>query len=146
MYGNDLDDPAGNSLRGQRVFCSSRGRRGGCGRTVSLFLCEVLPRHTLNAPLFWRVLQKLSGGASLQSVVEGLPKLPMALESIRGACRRLRRRLDALRTVLCGAQAPPPSHQRMPLHQTIEHLQAVFPQSTSVLADYQYRFGQPFMG
>jgi len=106
----------------------------------------VLPRHTLNASLFWQVLQKLPGGSSLQSAVEGLRKSPMALESFRGACRRLRRRLDAWRTVLCGAQAPPPSSQRVPLHQTLEHLQAVFPQSTSVLADYQFRFGQPFMG
>ena len=113
---------------------------------MSIFLCEVLPRHTLSAPLFWRVLKGMLGGASLQSVVQELPKLPMALESFRGACRRLRRRLDALRTVLCGAQAPPPSNQRLPLLQTLEHLQAVFPQSTNVLADYQYHFGQPFMG
>ena len=74
---------------------------------MSLFLSGVLPRHTLNAPLLWRVLRGVLGGASLQSVAQGLPKLPMALESLRGACRRLRRRLDAVRTVLCGAQAPP---------------------------------------
>jgi len=146
LYGNNLDDPAGRSLRGQRALCSDRGRRGGCGRTVPFFLSGVLPRHTLNASLFWQVLQKLPGSSSLQSAVQGLPKSSMALESFRGACRRLRRRLDALRTVLCGAQAPPPSSQRVPLHQTLEHLQAVFPQSTCVLADYQYRFGQPFMG
>ena len=146
LQGNALDDPAGQSLRGQRAYCSRRGRRGGCGRTVSLFLSGVLPRHTLNAPLLWRVLRGVLGGASLQSVAQGLPKLPMALESLRGACRRLRRRLDAVRTVLCGAQAPPLSTRREPLHQTLEHLQAVFPHSTTVLEDYQCRFAQPFMG
>jgi hypothetical protein len=33
-------------VRGQRAFCSDRGQRGGCGRTVSLFLAVMLPRHS----------------------------------------------------------------------------------------------------
>ena len=74
-------------LRGQRVFCSNRGRRGGCGRTFSLFLAEVLPRHTFPASLLWQLLVRLLAGASLQAAAESL-RLPFALETVY----RLRRK------------------------------------------------------
>lgn len=143
LHGNDLADPAGESFRGQRTFCSNRGQRGGCGRTVSIFLCNVLPRHTLTAALLWQVLRSLLRGMSLQSAAQALP---LAVDTFRGACRRLRHRLDAVRTVLCGAQAPPRSAHQLPLLQTLEHLQALFPQSACPLEDYQSRFQQPWMG
>lgn len=143
LHGNDLADPAGKSFRGQRAFCSNRARRGGCGRTVSIFLHRVLPRHTLTAALFWQVLRAMLGGASLQSAAQALP---LAVDTFRGACRRLRGRLDAVRTALCGAQRPAPSNQALPLRQTLEHLQAVFPHSAVPFEDYQSRFQLPLMG
>ena len=47
LYGNDPDSTQGGRIqRGQRVWCCSRGQRGGCGKTFSIFLADVLPRHT----------------------------------------------------------------------------------------------------
>ena len=48
LYGNDphASDGQAQGQRGQRVWCSNRGQRGGCGRTVSLFLAVMLPRHS----------------------------------------------------------------------------------------------------
>ncbi len=45
LYGNDPDGSEdGRMERGQRVWCSNRGRRGGCGRSFPIFLAGVLPR------------------------------------------------------------------------------------------------------
>ncbi len=68
--GNDPAVADGQTIRGQRVFCSNRGQRGGCGRTFLLCLAEVLPRHTLTASLVWPWLVKLLAGLSLKAAVE----------------------------------------------------------------------------
>ena len=81
LRGKDPDQPGGQCLRGQRVFCSNRGRRGGCGRTFSLMLAEVLPRHTFTASLLWKWLAELLAGLSLKAATERL-RLPFALESM----------------------------------------------------------------
>ena len=72
-------------MRGQRVFCSNRGRRGGCGGTFSIFLAEVLPRHTFTATLVWPWLLERLAGLSLKAAADKL-RLPFALESV---CRPL---------------------------------------------------------
>ena len=67
LQGNDPDTNCGGQVqRGQRVWCSNRGRRGGCGRSVSIFLAEVLPRHTVRAPALWSLLDRLLAGRFAQ--------------------------------------------------------------------------------
>ena len=66
LYGNDPADTGGEQLRGQRVYCSSRGQRGGCGQTFSIFLADVLPRHSVTATWLWKLFRQLLGGASLK--------------------------------------------------------------------------------
>jgi hypothetical protein len=110
---------------------------------VSIFFSGVLPRHTLSAALLWQVLRAMLGGMSIHAAAQGLA---LTLEAFYGACRRVRRRLDALRAALCQRQQPPPSKQPLPLLQTFEHLQSVFKQSNCPLEDYQLLFQQPLMG
>jgi len=81
LYGNDPAKPDGQQLRGQRVYCSSRGQRGGCGQTFSIFLADVLPRHSVTATWLWKLLLKLLAGASLKAAVQ-LGALPFALETL----------------------------------------------------------------
>jgi hypothetical protein len=127
------------------VFCSNRGRRGGCGKTFSLVLAEVLPRHTVTAPLVWRWLLELLAGLSVKAAAETL-RLPFALETIYRLRRRLQRVSDPVRTRLCLEQSPPLSRQVQPLLQTVEHLRAVFPASACPPADFQLHFQHPFLG
>jgi hypothetical protein len=145
LRGNDPTAAAGQWLRGQRVFCSNRGRRGGCGRTFSLCLAEVLPRHTITAPMVWRWLLKLLAGLSLKSAAESL-QLPFALETFYRLRRSLRRKLDLIRARLCRRQAPPSSLQSDPLLQTVEHLQAVFPGAECAPPAFQLHSQRPFLG
>jgi hypothetical protein len=132
-------------VRGQRVFCSNRGRRGGCGRTFSFFLAEVLPRHTFTATLLWQWLLQWLATASLKAAVEKL-RLPFALETVYRLRRRLRQRLDKVRTRLCREQSPPAGAPPDPLRQTVEHLRAVFPDSACPPVNFQLHFQQPFWG
>jgi len=143
--GNDLNTSDGQACRGQRVFCSNRGQRDGCGRTFAFFLADVLPRHTFTASWLWQWLVKLLAGLSLKAAAETL-RLPFALETMYRLRRRLCRRLDWLRTRLCREQTPPVSVHTDPLQQTVEHLQLVFPRSACPPADFQLQFQQPFLG
>ena len=127
------------------MLCSNRGRRGGCGRTFSLVLADVLPRHTLTASLVWQWLVKVLAGVSLKATAEAL-RLPFVLETVYRLARKLRGQLDRLRSRLCREQAPPPGAHADPLFQTIAHLQSVFPRSRCAVADFQLHFQLPFLG
>lgn len=142
--GNDPLRASGQSIRGQRVFCSNRGRRGGCGRTFSLVLADVLPRHTMTASLLWRWLVEVLAGLSFKAAAEKL-RLPFALETVYRLRRGLRQGLASVRTRLCREQSPPASGQTNPLLQTVEHLRRVFSDSKCPPAAFQLHFQRPFL-
>ena len=127
------------------MFCSNRGQRGGCGGTFSIFLAEVLPRHTVRATMLWKLLSQLLTEAGIKAVSETL-RLPFALETLYHLLHRLRRRLDALRCRLCRQHRAPDSSQSDPLRQTIEHLQAVFANQLCPVTEFQVFFQEPFLG
>jgi hypothetical protein len=108
-------------------------------------LSEVLPRHTVSAPLLWQLLVRWLSGASLKAAAEAL-RLPFALETVYRLRRALRRGLDRMRTLLCREQSPPTSTHTDALLQTVEHLQSVFARSQCPAADFQLHFQRPFLG
>jgi len=145
LYGNDPDNTEGDQIqRGQRVWCCPRGQRGGCGRTFSIFLADVLPRHTVRAPSLWGLLDRWLAGGSIKAAVEALA-LPFGLETLYHLLHRLRERLVALRSALCREQKPPTSSQADPLLQTVEHLRRLFPRSGCPCADFQHVFQRPLL-
>jgi hypothetical protein len=145
LFGNDPSRSDGRKLRGQRVFCSNRGQRGGCGHTFSVFLDDMLPRHTLTATVLWSLLAWLLTGASVRSGARQL-KVPLALISVYHLLGRLRRRLDAIRVCLCARQRPPKSLQRDPFLQTLEHLKAAFAEADCPVRQFQLVLQQPLLG
>lgn len=145
LRGNDPAAAAGRIVRGQRAFCSDRGRRGGCGKTFPLFLAGVLPRHTFNAPLLWALLRQLLGGATIQAAAETL-RLPFSLEAVYGIVRRCRHRLDVVRSCLSREQPAPASGQTDPFLQTLEHLRQTFARHPCALAAYQRHFQGAWLG
>lgn len=145
LRGNDPAVVNGQIGRGQRVFCSDRGQRGGCGKTFPLFLASVLPRHTFNATLLWALLRQLLGGATIKAAAETL-SLPFSLEAVYGIVRRCRQRLEVVRSFLWRAHPAPVSRQTDPFLQTLEHLQHAFARHPCALAWYQRHFQRPFLG
>ena len=146
LYGNDPSSTGGQDRvqRGQRVWCSNRGQRGGCGRSFAIFLADVLPRHTVTGPWLWRLLDRLLAGGSIKAVAEALG-LPFALETVYHLLHRLRQRLARVRSALCREQKPPASSQTDPLLQTAEHLQSLFPRGVCPPGDFQLRFQCPLL-
>jgi len=146
LYGNDPQSrTGGQAQRGQRVWCSNRGQRGGCGRSFSIFLAEVLPRHTVRAGVLWSLLAGLLSGRSLKAAAEALGQ-PFALESLYHLRGRMRLGLSAVRSLLCRQEPPPASSQTDALLHTVEHLRRLFPQSACPVAAFQLRFQRPLLG
>ncbi|MBK9990678.1 MAG: hypothetical protein IPP19_08110 [Verrucomicrobia bacterium] len=145
LRGNDPAVVNGSVMRGQRVFCSDRGQRRGCGKTFPLFFAGVLPRHTFPASLLWALLRALLDGKAIRAAAETL-RLPFSLEATYGIIRRVRRRLDGVRSWLCRERPPPPSSRTDPLLQTLSHLQTLFPHNSCALTTYQRHFQQALFG
>jgi hypothetical protein len=134
--------------RGQRVWCSNRNRRGGCGRTFAVYLSTALPRHGVDALMLARLLAGLLNGRSLKSAAESL----FALERFYHLRARLRRRTDALRVLLLRDTGPPECAFAEPFLQTLAHLRVTF-LTASPCADlsgmcawFQMRFQRAFLG
>jgi hypothetical protein len=145
LYGNDPDCPNGRRLRGQRVFCSDRGQRGGCGRSFPVFLADVLPRFTVGASLLWRLLGLLLDGGSVLSAIDSLSS-PFAPQTFYHLLGRLRLRLDFSRMHLCQAAPVPQSSQSDPLLQTVEHFKSAFERADCPLSEFQTRFQKALFG
>jgi hypothetical protein len=146
LYGNDPDSNTHveKCQRGQRVFCSNRGQRGGCGQTVSIYLAHILPRHSVTATFLWSLLLLKLQGQSTNAAVQSL-RLPFKIESVYHLLHRLGQRMDRLRAILFNVQRPPESSQQDPLQQTLEHLQSVFKQPCPLI-EFQLHFQQPLLG
>ena len=143
LYGNDPASPAGKVKRGQRVLCSNRDQRGGCGHTFPIFLATVLPRHTIAAPPLWTFILALLDGSSIKAAAENLP---LALESFYGLHRKMRLKIDILRTRLLGSRSPPDNTRTDPLLATFEFLSSAFAGCACPLSAFQLHFQIPFMG
>ena len=145
LFGNDPDSGSGGrAQRGQRVWCSNRGQRGGCGRSFCIFLTEVLPRHTVSSAALWALLGRWLGGGSIKAAAEALA-LPFGLETLYHLLQRMRLRLSALRSALSGQAPPPASSHPDPLLQTVEHLRGVFAGSKCPVAEFQLHFQRPLL-
>lgn len=145
LYGNDPDSAqGGRTLRGQRVWCCPRGQRGGCGRTFSIFLADVLPRHTVTGSWLWRLLVQWLAGGSIKAAVEAINP-PFALETLYHLLHRMRKGLTAVRSALCRQDQAPASAQSDPLLQTVEHLRRLFSSDASPCAEFQLLFQRPLL-
>ena len=134
------------------MYCSKRARKSGCGRTFSIYLCTILPRHGVDAPTLSRLLSGLLGSLPLKRAAESL-RAPFALETFYSLRHRLRLRMDALRALLLRATGPPPPCDcAEPLLQTLAHLRAAFRaavpggEPSGLCAWFQMRFQRSFLG
>jgi hypothetical protein len=145
LYGNDPASSQGERMqRGQRVWCCSRGQRGGCGRSFSMFLAGMLPRHTVSASALGSLLERLLAGGSIAAAIQAL-KLPFPLETLYHVLGRLRQRLPAIRSALCQEQPASASSQTDPLLQTVEHLHRLFAKSQCPCTEFQLHFQRPLL-
>ena len=130
--------------RGRRAWCSNRGQRGGCGRTMSICFAYILPRHVFTAPLLDELLAHLEAGCSVQAAWEQT-RIPLPLESAYHLLQRLARRLDQVARTL-RKRCRPPRARDHPLRRTAALLHHAFPGTKCAVSEFQYTFQAPILG
>lgn len=126
---------------GQRVYCSNRNARNGCGRTSVIRLAIRTPRHTLRLDRAWLIFTGMRSGLSIREArLQSGTRL--GLSAIYAFVRRFRRFQDRLRTRLLSFKPPPASCSSTDsLLQTLAHLQCAF--GDSALSRFQLHFQCP---
>ena len=139
LYGYD-ESSQRKTLRAQRVFCSNRNRRPGCGRTFSVWLADKIRRLSLTTSGLWRFLQR--------AATVGILKASRAVDCHLSdrTWQRIWKRFDQgqskIRTALLG-RGPPPELPAEPARrpaaaQVLAHLQAAFPDADCPVTAFQH--------
>ena len=144
VYGFDESSPQKKpTKRAQRIFCSNRNARPGCGRTFSIWLRDKIRRLSLTAGALWQFLQ----GALAASIVAAGQAVDSRLteRTWQRIWRRFHHGQSRIRAALFGRCPPPESPpppavkpSRQPAAQLLAHLQAAFPDSDCPIADFQH--------
>ena len=133
-------------LRGHRIFCSNRKKRGGCGKTVSILLANILKNFIITADTLWKFIRRLLEENRIAEILKGMPILTKSIGY------RLKRLFcvnqTSIRTKLCIISSPPDNKTDNPVIQTIQHLQHSFAASSQQLlcpvSAFQLRFQSSF--
>jgi len=134
--------PAGEkAVRARRIFCSNRGSRPGCGRTVSVWLADKIRRVCTSTQLLWRFLQFAitDGIAAATRHLGGR----LSARTWQRLWRRFRLGQSHIRTLLLSRHPPPasaPASRHAPVAQVLAHLHAAFPDADP-LAAFQHALG-----
>jgi hypothetical protein len=107
--------------RGRRFFCSNRGNRGGCGRTVSVLLAEFLVGCMVTVATLWALLCNLAGGRSVERAARR-SGWPLSIRSAYRVAGTLVQASLKWRSWLSIRVAAPASDSRHPLAQVQAHL------------------------
>jgi hypothetical protein len=114
------EDSSDRVVRGRRFFCSNRGHRKGCGRTVSVLLANWISRFSVALITLWSLFCGLSNDLSVACAV-GFG-WPQSMRSAYRLARRLRLSALAWRAWLCARSEAPRILAHNPLAQVREHL------------------------
>jgi hypothetical protein len=142
LKGFDESSPKREIVRAQRIFCSNRNARPGCGRTFSIWLAGKIRRLSLTAGALWRFLQLAVAG----TIVAASRAINTTLSD--RAWQRIWERFDQaqsqIRTALYARCRPPESPSplpanpaRLPAAQLLAHLQTAFADAPCPIAAFQ---------
>ena len=133
------------AVRGGRVFCSNRHRRGGCGRTFSVMLSWVLRHSPVSAGRVWRFLQNVAKGQSRAAAWRCSGEDFTVSAGYRVWKRWLRNQARLRSLLLDWSGSEPASTLGDPLAGTLEHLVVVFASPDCPIRAFQEHFQQPFL-
>ena len=127
------------TFRGQRVFCSNRCRRSGCGRTASILKSTVIHGFTVSTATIWNLIISVFFSKPQQT------EPTLSRRHRRILLTRLRSHISHLRSYLNRRSRPPPTADADPLVQTIHHLRTAFTFHTDPIAGFQHHFQASFL-
>ena len=114
-------------IRGRRFFCSNRGRRPGCGRTVSVLLQMMIATFMVTTTLLASFVSSVVAGASRRAAWRLASAGAFSERSGYRLWQRLCRAVTHLRTQLVRSQPPPHSRATEPIGQVVEHIRVCAP-------------------
>lgn len=130
---------------GQRVFCSNRGRRMGCGGSVLVRLADVVRPVSVSAPLLWEFLVAVRDASTVHAAWKAGFEKRFALRTAYALVMRFDRAQSWLRTKLLGRFGLRCAGAvcARPLVRLIDDLRRAFPDACPV-AQFQLVFQQSF--
>lgn len=108
-------------VRGRRILCSGRGRKRGCGRTVSMMLTHFVQRCVVTAVSLWALFSGLAEGLSVERAADKA-LFPLAPRSAYRTVAALKKRSLSWRSWLSETSTPPASDSACPLGYLRGHL------------------------
>lgn len=140
----DIDDNNKQKC-GQRMFCSNRNNRKGCGRTVPVLVSNMMNHLRISADSLWRFLKKAAEGVNKTRIFKTLG-LSFCVSTAYRLWDRFRKHISRIRTSLLKIGNPPlASHSSSPAVETVLHLEHVLKYSSSPVAAFQERFQTAFL-
>ena len=135
-------DALGNSgrVRGHRLFCSNRGNRPGCGRTVSIWLGHFAPGFSVRTGVLFRLLMAVLQGTSTRGSFAEAEPHGLSERSGYRLFSRLQEAQSRLRTRLSERRPPPPCSSAEPLSQLVSHFGSVFGRHEDLFQEFQCAF------
>ena len=138
LTGFDDSNPR-RTVRARRIFCSNRHRRGGCGRTISVWLVDKIRRLSLTTRTVWAFLKRAVAG-TIAAAIRDI-KSSRSDRTFRRVWSRFQRNQSAIRTALLSRGPPPdgpaPSSRQPAAAQVLAHLLSAFPQADCPIAAFQ---------
>lgn len=137
LKGFDDSNPKRPTIRAQRVFCSNRNARPGCGRTFAVWRADKIRRLGLTAGGLWRFLKSALADGIL-AAIRGF-SCHLSDRTMLRIWKRFHLAQSRIRTALLG-RCPPPAlpDEHRPAAQVLAHLQAAFPDAPCPIASCQH--------
>ncbi len=131
-------------IRGRRFYCSNRGNRPGCGRTVSVLLHVLLARFLVTTTLLAKLVHGVLAGDSVRSTWLAVCDGKFSERNGYRMWHRIVQAQPRLRSLLFGRGPPKESTEKHPLAQMVSHMQDVLSTQTesNLFARFQSVFQQ----
>jgi hypothetical protein len=143
LYGFDESSPRRPTLRAQRIYCSNRQARPGCGRTFSVWCANKIRRLSVTTTGLWRFLVHAVRGC-LRAALDAASG-HLGDRSWQRLWQRFQRAQSQIRTALLARCPPPQRTAPTPAAQVLAHLEAAFPDADCPIAAFQQTLGAFFV-
>ena len=143
---NNSDHHA-SSIRAIRFMCSPRTGDLGCGRTFTIHWDHIVPRCSLDSTQVSQIIETMATNSKNSAISKLTGEKQWGFSTSTGYRwrKRFSKHFTEIRSALC-SKVPPSKelYSTSPEAVTLKHLQAVFPETSCLVAAFQSTFQKVF--